>query len=237
MTDRDAANLLIAVNVADTARAAPETVELYGRLRASSKTWSSNFGPELGSLISGVRTGTMADSVSSLVRLASERSRLVSRRYDAENYEIEIRFQKPIPGAAIYVAAPRGEQPDTIRFSQRAQDFLCQCGGSHRTHRYYGTHNCRSWRTFARLNPCQCGRSSRSGRCVGELTRPPPALIIHLCEGRPAFALPRQSSFSLYCGQRCCSSMRPAIVPHGYIVSGQIGPHRIVGRAIDPRHG
>lgn len=128
MTDRDAANLLIAVNVADTARAAPETVELYGRLRASSKTWSSNFGPELGSLISGVRTGTMADSVSSLVRLASERSRLVSRRYDAENYEIEIRFQKPIPGAAIYVAAPRGEQPDTIRFSQRAQDSSANAG-------------------------------------------------------------------------------------------------------------
>ena len=44
MTDRDAANLLIAVNVADTARAAPKTVELYGRLRASSKTWSSKLG-------------------------------------------------------------------------------------------------------------------------------------------------------------------------------------------------
>jgi hypothetical protein len=128
MTDGDAANLLIAVNVADTARAAPETVELFRRLRASSKTWSSHFGPELGSLLSAVRTGTMADSVSSLVRLASERSRFVSSRYDAEDYEIEIRFQKPIPGATIYVAAPRGEPPDTIRFSRRAQDSSANAG-------------------------------------------------------------------------------------------------------------
>jgi len=122
MSVGDAANLLIAVNVADTARTAPEMVKRYRRLRASSKTWSAYFGTEFEKLLAAARIGTMADSVAHLVRLAPGRSPLVSNRYDAEEYEFEIGFRKPLPAVTIYVAAPRGERPDAIRFSERAEN-------------------------------------------------------------------------------------------------------------------
>lgn len=125
MSERDAANLLIAVNVADTARTAPEMVKRYRRLRASSKTWRAYFGTEFEKLLSAARTGTMADVVADLVRLAPGCSALASNRYDAEEYEIEIRFRKPISEVTLYVTAPRGGKADaisTIRFSERAEN-------------------------------------------------------------------------------------------------------------------
>ena len=119
MSDSDAANLLIAVNGAATARAAPQVVERYRRFRARSKLWVTQFGTEFEKLLFAARTGTMADFVAGFVRLAPGRSPLASTRYDAEEYEIEIRFLKPIPEVKIYIAAPRGGTPDLIEFSER----------------------------------------------------------------------------------------------------------------------
>ena len=122
MTPRDAANLLIAVNVAGTARTAPEIVDRYRRLRTTSSTRSVYFGIELEKLIAAAGTRTIADFVSSLLSRASRRSPLVSRRYDPEDYEIAIKFRRPIPLVTLYVAAPRGETPDEVAFSQRAEN-------------------------------------------------------------------------------------------------------------------
>lgn len=122
MTPRDAANLLIAVNVAGTARTAPKIVDRYRRLRTTSSTRSVYFGIELEKLIAAAGTGTIADFVSSLLSRASRRSPLVSRRYDPEDYEIAIKFRKPISLVTLYVAAPRGETPDEVAFSQRAEN-------------------------------------------------------------------------------------------------------------------
>jgi hypothetical protein len=122
MSDRDAANLLIAVNVADTARTAPRIVERYRGLRADSRARNARFGPEFETLILAARTGTMAAVAAHLVRLAPGRSRLASRRYDVEDYEILIKFHKPIPKVSFYIAAPRGETPDLIEFFERAEN-------------------------------------------------------------------------------------------------------------------
>jgi len=121
MSDRDAANLLIAVNVADTARMAPAMVRRYRRLRTSPRAGSPPFGVELDKLVAAVGTETMADFVSSFVCHASQRSRLIAERYEPEDYELEIQFRKPIPEATIYVTAPRGGRPEVVRFSQTAE--------------------------------------------------------------------------------------------------------------------
>ena len=119
MSETDAANLLIAANVADTARTAAEMVNRYRGLRAS-PSGNARFGSEFDRLLLGVSTGRMAASVANLVRLAPNPSPLVSHRYELEQYEIMIRFEKPIPGVTIYVTAPRGESHvDTVKFSQR----------------------------------------------------------------------------------------------------------------------
>ena len=122
MSEKDAANLLIAVNVADTAPTAAEMVEQYRRLRASSNTSSGYFGTELEKLLSGAGMGEMANSVRSLVRLAPGRSPLLSSRYAPEEYLIDVKFIKPNSFVTIVVAAPRGEtKPDRIEFFQRAE--------------------------------------------------------------------------------------------------------------------
>jgi hypothetical protein len=121
MSERDAANLLIAVNVADTARVAPRIVERYRGLRARSATFDADFGAEFEKLLRAARTRTMANFVASLVRLAPGRSPLASTLYDAEDYEMEIRFKKPTPGVTIYVAAPREEITASISFYERRE--------------------------------------------------------------------------------------------------------------------
>ena len=108
--------------MADTARTAPEMVDRYRSLHTNSRTWSAHFGTELEKLLAAAGTGTMADFASSLLSHARTRSRLVSNRYHPEDYEIAIKFGKPIPFITIYIAAPRGELPDEIRFSQRAEN-------------------------------------------------------------------------------------------------------------------
>ena len=85
MSDRDAANLLIAVNAAGTARIAPQIVQRYRRLPARSKLWVTQFGTEFEKLLFAARTGTMADFVASFVRLAPARSALASTRYDMDD--------------------------------------------------------------------------------------------------------------------------------------------------------
>ena len=50
--------------------------------------------------------------------------RLNSRPHDAENYEMEIKFHKPIPRVSICVEAPRGRTSGLIEFFQRAETPL-----------------------------------------------------------------------------------------------------------------
>jgi hypothetical protein len=100
MTERDAANLLIAVNVADTARTAPEIVDRYRRLRTTSNARGVYFGIELEKLIAAAGTGTIADFVSSLLSRASRRSPL-----PAERRRMRLRFpnvrKTPLPAFRI----------------------------------------------------------------------------------------------------------------------------------------
>ena len=121
MSERDAANLLIAVNVANTARVAPRIVERYRGLRARSATFDADFGAEFEKLLRAARTRTMANFVANLVRLAPRRSPLASTLYDAEDYEMEIRFKKPTPGVTIDVTVPREEITVPISFYERRE--------------------------------------------------------------------------------------------------------------------
>ena len=105
---------------------------------------------EFEKLLLAARTGTMANFVADLVRLAPRRSPLASNRYDAEEYEIEIGFKKPTPRVTIDVAVPREEMTASISFTSATKArlppfWISSSATLSRTHYICG------WKTFARL--------------------------------------------------------------------------------------
>ncbi len=118
MSETDAANLLIAVNVAETARTAPEMVTRYRLLQASKKALETTFGAELENLLSAVRTQKVADVVVGLVRFVPERSSLAWNKYSSRQYDFRIEFRKPNPEVTLFVRGPWKSNVDCISFAQ-----------------------------------------------------------------------------------------------------------------------
>jgi hypothetical protein len=146
MTETDAANLLIAVNVADTARAVPDMVNRYRRI--SSRVGITEFGNQFEKLLQAAGTGTIADYVGSLLGREKVPSPLVSKRYKPADYELSIKFRKHIPLVTIYVAAPHGEAPDEVWFLPPPAKALCPRSGSLRGCHHNATHDFRCWPGF-----------------------------------------------------------------------------------------
>ncbi|WP_441256202.1 hypothetical protein AB7Z32_10250 [Bradyrhizobium sp. 482_C4_N1_1] len=100
MSEPDAANLLIAVNTADTARAAPAAVKEYRALQT--RRGSGQFGDALEGLISAAKQEVLADYITKTVALLGTRGHVLGRRrFPNETYRIEIEFEKPVPSVSV----------------------------------------------------------------------------------------------------------------------------------------
>ena len=119
MTGADAANLLIAVNVADTARGAPEAVELYRRLAARAKTRTTEFGIEFENMILAAQTNTVPEYVADLARFLPKRTRFLWDRFEAQEYRIGIEFNKPVPAIVMSFGRRSLGKPEFVTFDQR----------------------------------------------------------------------------------------------------------------------
>ncbi len=120
MSARDAANLLIGVNIADTARTAPDLVRRYRRLRAGSGTSGAFFGRELAKLISAVGAGTVAVFADTLEYVAVRPAR--SDQRGAIDYRITVRFEKPVPVVRLFVRWAGGQGADRTDFFERSEN-------------------------------------------------------------------------------------------------------------------
>jgi hypothetical protein len=123
MSEYDAANLLIAVNVADTARSAPETVERYRQLQAKTKKQTTEFGIQFENMLSAARTHTMSDYVPDLLRFAPWRSPLLWDGFALRDYRITIEFKKPAASICITIWSRKhsGRMPDFVNFYDRRE--------------------------------------------------------------------------------------------------------------------
>jgi hypothetical protein len=123
MEERDAANLLIATNTADTARTAPAAVEEYRTLQATRR--ANQFGNELEELISAAKRECLADYVTKMVALLGERDHFLGRRrFPNADYKFEIAFEWPVPLITVGVSVVEMTHPrhkDFIEFRDRRQ--------------------------------------------------------------------------------------------------------------------
>jgi hypothetical protein len=118
MSETDAANLLIAVNTADTARTAPAAVKEYRALQA--KRRPSQFGSELEEMISAAKRECLADYITKMVALLGTRGHRLGRRpYANGEYRIEIEFKKPIPSVQLGIWVQNGPMDYINFFDQR----------------------------------------------------------------------------------------------------------------------
>ncbi|TYO68494.1 hypothetical protein FXV83_00385 [Bradyrhizobium hipponense] len=131
MEERDAANLLIATNTADTARTAPAAVLQYRALQAKRDKRTSEFGSELEELISAAKREVLADYVTKMIAVVGARGHILGkRRYPNEAYQFELTFEKPIPSVFVHIGASHA-RPDVILFSDRREPPI-KAGGDRR---------------------------------------------------------------------------------------------------------
>jgi len=126
MEERDAANLLIAVNTADTARTAPEVVQEYRSLQAKrnrkASEAGSEFGNELEELIWSARRKCLANYVMKTISLFGKRNHLLGRRpYPNEAYKFWIEFEKPTPSVLVNISRLDDPVGDYVDFKDRRQ--------------------------------------------------------------------------------------------------------------------
>jgi len=115
MSERDAANLLIAANTADTARGAPDAVARYRALKARKRT--SEFGSELEELLSAAKREVLADYVTKMVALTGTRGHVLGRRrFPNETYRFDIAFEKPVPSVLVGISTSNTSHRDYISF-------------------------------------------------------------------------------------------------------------------------
>ena len=134
MDERDAANLLIAINTADTARTAPAVVRQYRALQAKRDKRTSEFGSELEELLSAAKTELLADYVTKMVSLLGRRRHILGkRRYPNEAYGFEITFEKPVPAVSLRVSTVGLHRMDFISFYDRQQPTIEAAGDRRET--------------------------------------------------------------------------------------------------------
>jgi hypothetical protein len=114
MNERDAANLLIATNTADTARTASAAVKQFRELRVDRK--ANEFGAELEEMISAAKRECIADYLSKVARHTA-RGPVVGKRNYVDGFRLQIEFEKPVPNVLVIVSTRAGNG-STISFSE-----------------------------------------------------------------------------------------------------------------------
>jgi hypothetical protein len=122
MDERDAANLLIATNTADTARTAPTVVERYRTLQAKRKIRTSEFGSELEEMISAAKRECLADYVTKVIALLGTPGNLLGkRRFANEAYRFDIEFESPVPSVRVGISDASRHYMDFLTFKDQQQ--------------------------------------------------------------------------------------------------------------------
>jgi hypothetical protein len=114
MSEADAANLLIAVNAAETARAAPDTVRRFRALRISHENPCA-FGPVLEEMIAAAVNNELVDYLLDMGfgHVGIERDK---QRHAFETFKLRIEFQHERPMAVIECRMPSIAMPKFIPF-------------------------------------------------------------------------------------------------------------------------
>jgi hypothetical protein len=121
MTERDAANLLIAANVADIARSAPESVRRYRALMAASGNRTGEFGRELEKMLSAAKEQALQDYLIKLVNAFGPAKAESRKEKTYPRYEMELQFDKPRASATIWVRIP-SVAVGSVRFDSVDED-------------------------------------------------------------------------------------------------------------------
>ncbi|MET4034520.1 hypothetical protein ABIB94_008426 [Bradyrhizobium sp. JR7.2] len=133
MSAPDAANLLIAANMADTARTAPAAVTQYRALRAKRNKQTSEFGSELEEMISAAKQDCLADYITKMVGLLGTRGHVLGRkRFLNETYGISIEFEKPIPSVIVGISVLNFIHSDAISFGEHPGQSSAEARGDRR---------------------------------------------------------------------------------------------------------
>ncbi|QHO73918.1 hypothetical protein ACH79_16020 [Bradyrhizobium sp. CCBAU 051011] len=126
MSEQDAANLLIAANMADTARTASTTVTQYRALKAQRQR-TREFGSELEEMIGAAKQERLAHYMMKVVALLGTRRHILGRKlFLDEAYRLDIEFEKPVPSVVLGVWA--GSRNDYISFEDRRQQLSAAAG-------------------------------------------------------------------------------------------------------------
>lgn len=114
MSEADAANLLIAVNAAETARGAPDTVRRFRELRTNNKL-RSEFGPILQEMIAAAVRSELVEYLLGLDLgpIGIERDK---QRRALGTFTMRIAFQHDRPMAVIECRMPSSAMPKTLPF-------------------------------------------------------------------------------------------------------------------------
>lgn len=114
MSETDAANLLIAVNAAETARAAPETVRRFRALRTNNRN-RHEFGRVLEEMIAAAARSEIVDCLLGLGfgPLGIEHEK---RKHTLRAFDLRIEFQSSRPLAVIECRVPATRPPQFLPF-------------------------------------------------------------------------------------------------------------------------
>jgi hypothetical protein len=118
MTESDAANLIIAVNVAETARSAPEAVRRYRALRAKN-TARSKFGVVLEEMISAAARRNLA---AYLLNLGFGPAQKHNEQFGDGAVAVRIEFRRGWPPAVIECRIPSIAMPQAMPFYPLRRD-------------------------------------------------------------------------------------------------------------------
>jgi hypothetical protein len=133
MSEPDAANLLIAANMADTAGSAPATVAQYRALKAKRNKQTSEFGSELEEMISAAKRECLADYVTKTVAILGTRGHILGRkRFLNDAYRFDIEFEKPVPRVLVGISVSNLSRWDSISFGEYPRQQSAEASGDRR---------------------------------------------------------------------------------------------------------
>jgi hypothetical protein len=121
MTERDATNLLIAVNTAETAAGATKSVSEFRSLRAKNKTRTTEFGHQLEQLLFAAKMEKIPDYVVQLIdAFGWPRNLLARRKFEPQTYAISIEFGKPTPTVEVRIKGGQYPEYSSVSFEGQA---------------------------------------------------------------------------------------------------------------------
>jgi len=121
MDEQDAANLLIAVNVADIARTAADAVAQFRALQAKRGREKREFGIELEELIASAKRQSLPAYFMNLINVVGPRNHVIGRKvFSNDSYRFSVEFEKPVASVLVSVRTSGHTESAYVQFSAHA---------------------------------------------------------------------------------------------------------------------